>query len=213
MIRDVLVFTPVLRLEAETVKALFALEWDGPLSVLFQRDNPIGHPKLDHFHQYRRGRETFLAGSYDAMLVVESDIVPPPETLKRLVAVDADVAYGCYLFRSVRPVVNVFERYPGQARNMGESLMAEPGLWKAACRQGIVECSGAGLGCVLIKRHVLEAVGFRLDDPTGVATAHCDTFWTMDVYQAGYSMLADTGVLCEHIDVDGSVMKFQVVDG
>jgi hypothetical protein len=207
---DVLVFTPVYRLEPETVKALFALEWDGPLSFLLQRDNPYQRPdgtnegKLNHLHQYQRGRETFLRGPYEAMLVIESDIIPPPDALKRLAALNVDVAYGVYVFRP-GGVVNVFERYRERggkpARNTGESLTVRDGLWDQALRAGVVECSGGGLGCILIKRQVLEAVEFRLIPGNG----HCDTSWTYDVYQRGYKMMADTKVLCGHISEEGEV--------
>ena len=100
--RDLLVFCPVLRLEPETVTGMFALEWDGPISILLQRDNPTGNPYLDHLHQYQRGREAFLNGRYEGMLVVESDVIVPGDTLRRLVGLvqdGADVAYGVYLFR------------------------------------------------------------------------------------------------------------------
>ena len=212
MTLDVMVFTPVYRLEPETVEAVLALEWDGPLTHVFQRDNP--EPVMDrvagvrnHLHQYQRGRETFLAGRYDAMLTIESDIIPPPDALLRLAALDADVAYGCYVFRK-SPVVNIFERYyadlPGKvAANIGESLTVR-GKWQWALEKGVIPCSGAGLGCTLIKRHVLEAVEFRTTrTPSAV---HCDSWFTNDVYDRGYSMMADTRVLCGHKTEEGEIL-------
>lgn len=212
---DVLVFTPVLRLEPETVEAIFALRWEGAISYLFQRDNPFcdrtrSAGVLNHLHQYQRGREVFLKGSYDAMLVVESDIIPPPEALERLAALDADVAYGAYVFRRT-PVVNVFERYAPAAdgtpaRNVGESLQVNPRKLRAALRAGVVECSGAGLGCVLIKRRVLEAIEFRTLSPAMNPQVHCDSWFTEDVYRAGYRMMADLHVVCGHKDEDGTIL-------
>lgn len=179
-----------------------ALEWSGPLSFLLSRDNPTGDGKLDHLHQYQRGREAFLRGPYEGMLVVESDIVPPANALQELAAIECDVAYGCYRLRVPGPaVVNVFERYPGQARNVGESLSVR-GLWGQACEQGIVECSAGGLGCVLIRRRVLDAIDFRTEDHVW-----CDTFWARDVYAAGFSMKANTKIQCDHIAIDGTVFK------
>jgi hypothetical protein len=203
MIQDVLVFTPVYRLEPETVQGIMSLNWDGPLSVLFQRDNPTGNGILDHLHQYQRARETFLHGKYEAMLVIESDIIPPADTLIRLAALNADVAYGAYLFRGQGSrVVNILERYTTHnARNVGESLTIR-GLWAAAKKQGVVACSGSGLGCVLIRRHVLESVPFRAS-PAG---AYCDSQWTQDVYSSGFRMMADTAVCCGHKDTDGEIL-------
>ena len=208
--KDILVFTPVYRLEPETVRAIFALEWDGPLSVLLQRDNPVvdGDRRAagyqNHLHQYQRGRETFLCGGYDAMLVIESDIVPPPDTLQRLAAMEADVAYGAYVFRGTN-AVNILERYYAgtgrKARNMGEPLTVR-GLWDAAVETGVVECSGCGLGCILIRRNVLMETPFEAARDGGFF----DMDWTQAVYQKGYKMMADTGVRCGHIDTDGRVI-------
>lgn len=211
MISDVMVFTPVYRLEPETVQAIMALEWDGPLTLVLQRDNPHQAETarktgvLNHLHQYQRGRETFLSGGYDAMLVIESDIIPPPDTLQRLAALEADLAYGCYVFRNT-PVVNVFEAYPRPSMNTGESLSCHPGKWDRAREQGVVNCSGGGLGCVLIKRHVIEQTPFRIFN-ADISPVHCDSYFTSDCWQAGYDMQADTAVLCGHKREDGVILR------
>lgn len=203
VVRDVMVFTPMLRLEPATVKAVMDLKWDGPLTLVFQRDNPTGDKYQDHLHQYQRGREAFLRGPHDAMLVIESDIVPPRDTLLRLAALEADVAYGVYPSRSSGNV-NVLELYYGgkpRARNIGEPLTCRDGhLWRAALAKGIVGCSGGGLGVLLIHRKVLEAVPFE------ACEGWCDNKWTNDVYQAGFTMVADTGVLCGHVCRDGETL-------
>ena len=207
---DILVFTPVYRLEPETIVGIFALEGAGPISVLFQRDNPSGNGRLDHLHQYQRGRELFLSGSFSHMLVIESDIIPPPDTLVRLLEMDVDLAYGCYVFRA-SPVVNVFEKYYAdrpkkKAQNIGQSLSVR-GLWPAACEAGIVECSGGGLGCVLIKRQVLAAIDFRIDEAEKDRGPYADSYFTRDVYAAGFTMQANTFVLCGHKDEDGEILE------
>lgn len=213
-VKDVLVFVPVYRLEPETVAAVLELKWDGAISTLFQRDNP--HPPqrdelkrkvFNHFHQYQRGREIFLHGKYDAMLIIESDIIPPADALQRLAAVGTDVAYGVYRFRGT-DIINIFERYRERngipPRNVGESLSVRHKIYKQAVRQGVYPCSGAGFGCVLIKRQVLEQVQFRVEYPKN--GAYCDTWWTEDVYRAGFTMAADMGVICGHKDVNGEVL-------
>ena len=213
-IRDVLVFVPVYRLEPETVESVLSLQWDGPLSWLFQRDNPLTEADVEdervrgvrnHVHQYQRGRRAFLAGPYDAMLVIESDIIAPPDTLRRLAALDADVAYGAYIFRRSQ-TINLYEHYGDGARNPGEPLTYRPGAWQAALRAGKVRVAGAGLGCVLIKRHVLEAIDFRTLSAEMSPRVHCDSWFTADVYSAGFSQWADTRVICGHKDVDGTVL-------
>jgi hypothetical protein len=213
-IMDVMVFVPVYRLEPETVQAVMGLEWGGAISHLFQRDNPHGPMRdelkrkvMNHLHQYQRGREIFLKGTYDAMLIVESDIIPPADALVKLANVGADVAYGVYRFRG-SDIINIFERYPDnsgrRARNVGESLTVRQKVFKQAVRQRIYTCSGAGFGCVLIRRRVLDAIEFRMEYPKN--GAYCDTWFTEDVYHAGYTQAADMTVICGHKDVDGTVL-------
>lgn len=206
MIRLVQVFTPVYRLESATIQAVLSLEWDGPLSWLLQRDNPqVGNDRetgrVNILHQYQVARERFLQGRDEALLIVESDIVPPPDALRKLAAVDADCAYGVYRFR-VSPVVNIFEKYPGSPLNEGESLSLYPKKLARARAAGVVDCTGGGLGCVLIKRHVLEAISFRLE-PKG---AHCDSYFNRDVLAAGFSQRAEMSVACGHVTEAGEML-------
>lgn len=200
MIERVMVFTPVYRLEPETVQAVLALEWDNPITWVFQRDNPGEDGRENILHQYQQGRRRFLESDADALLVIESDIIPPPETLLRLARLDCDAAYGVYRFR-VSNVINVFERYPGRPRNEGESLSLYPDKLAAARRAGVVPCSGGGLGCVLIHRHVLEAMDFRHEE-----TAHCDTYFNRDLLHGGWRCLADMNVVCGHKTHDGKIL-------
>lgn len=194
------VFTPVFRLEPETVTAVLALRWSGPISWVFQQDNPTADGRLNILHQYQLARQRFLAGEDEAMLVVESDIIPPPEALQKLAALRADVAYGVYRFRTTN-VINVFERYPGTPRNEGESLSVHPHLLKAAVKAGAVLCSGGGLGCALIKRRVLQAIDFRLEE-----TAHADTYFNRDVMHMGFKQMADMSVVCGHKTEQGEIL-------
>ncbi len=215
-IRDVMVFVPVYRLEPRTMQAVMKLKWNGAITRVFQTDNPHNGSAdkrapdgvLNHLHQYTRGRESFLAGRYDAMLIIEHDIVPPKDALMKLAALNVDMAYGVYVFRVRNSnTINIFERYPDnngeRARNPGESLSCKPWLLWRAIREKKWPCSGGGFGCILIRRRVLEKISFRLDGGTG----YCDSPFTEDAYRAGYLMAAEMTVLCDHIDKDGTVFK------
>ena len=216
---DVMVFTPVYRLEPQTVQALLALEpGEAAVTLVLQRDNPrrTDDARVDgwhnHLHQYQRGRELFLAGSFDAMLVVESDIIPPPDALLRLAALPCDVAFGAYLFRQGTHHVNIVERrdpWPAQVRSMDGVLTATEGLWRAAQAVGVIDCNGSGLGCTLIRRAVLEAAPF-VGDPHG---GFFDFSWVQTVTVQGWRMMADCGLHCGHVDTDGRVLWPEVFDG
>lgn len=206
MIKRVMGFTPLgpRGIEAETATALLSLQWPGALRLVIQRDNPHSSGRENILHQYQQGRELFLAGGYDALLVIEADIVPPADALLKLARLidhyPADLAYGVYRFR-VSNVINVFERYPGRPRNPGESLTLHPHKLAVARAAGVTPCSGGGLGCVLIARHVLEQFEFRHED-----TAHCDTWFNRDVLRGGLVQMADMSVICGHVREDGEVL-------
>lgn len=214
-LKDILVFTPVYRLEPETVEAVLGLEWSGPITWILQRDNPneiegdlsrSGAARRqgisNNLHQMQRVRETFLAGRYDAMLVVESDMIVPKDALVKLASIDAHVVYGVYRFRT-SDVINIFELYPGNPRNPGESLSIHPHLLKRAVKLGVYPCSGAGFGCTLIRREVLERLEFRIDERNSV---HCDTYFSRDVLRAGFRQAADMSVICGHKDEKGVIL-------
>jgi hypothetical protein len=143
-------------------------------------------------------------------MTIEDDMVPPPDTLQRLAALDVDLAFGTYMFRHGVQVTNVLRRYyPWEpkrlpARNAGESISVTPGLWEDSQRRGVIECSGSGFGCTLIKRHVIESVPFEAH-PTG-DNCYFDWPWTEACYRKNYTMKADALLHVGHIDEDGTVL-------
>ena len=197
----VMTFTPYGdRLEPETVQAVLNLDWAGDITHVFQHAPQTGNAREDILRQYQRGRELFLGSDCEYMLVIESDIIPPPDTLKKLMSLKADCGYGVYVFRKT-PVINIFNKYSPTAKNPGESLDIHPHKLRRALQAQRIECSGAGLGCVLIKRHVLKDIDFRL-----APNAHCDTWFNLDVFRGRYSQMADMSVVCGHKDEHGKIL-------
>ena len=194
----VLLVCPTLRLEERTVRAITHLQWTAPIDFYFTRDNPysqdVQRGYYNIWHNMTKARQTFLNGNYDAMLVIESDILPPPETLIKLACVDADVSGGLYVMRHGTPVPNAFVYVPAQD---------DPGTFYsreelAASWGGVIRANGVCLGCALIRRHVLEQITFRMH-------AHCAPDWTFmtDCNHAGFVTACDTSVQCGHIRPDG----------
>lgn len=204
----VLAFTPVYRLEPETVQAICTQDYGDGFDALFGVDNP--HSQADRgkrnvLHQYSNGRDTFLRGDWAAMWIVESDIIPPPNALSEMVKImadGADVVYLPYLFRQPWPkqeVTNITKYNPGapdrgHVYNYSDKYRPVP--------SGIIRCSGSGLGCVLVSRAVAEAIPFRHGDWRG----HCDTHWNTDVYKAGYVQMANMNLFCGHKTPEGNIL-------
>jgi hypothetical protein len=190
----VLTATPCNRLEPETIRALFTQTYAESLSQVFMRDNPEPVPSQNILRAYRRLREVFLAGPYDALWIVENDVIPPPDALAKLLAVPADIVYGVYLFRRGTPVINVMHPH---TRN---SITDNPTAWAIGLRAGaVVDCGGLGFGCTLIRRPVLERLDFRTLDAGGDA----DSCLAVDAPLHGFSQAAHLGVVCGHKRPDG----------
>jgi hypothetical protein len=200
-VNRVMTFTPYGdRLEPETVRAIFRMEYDGPLTNVFQHTPQTGDPHRDILRQYQIGRELFLNSDADYLMVIESDIIPPKDTITKLMDLGADVAYGVYVFRTSE-VINVYERYEGTPRNTGSSLSLSKRKLQRAVKARRTKCSGGGLGCALIKRHALIDIDFRIED-----TAHCDTYFNRDALRAGLNQMADMSVICGHKREDSVIL-------
>ena len=197
----VLAFTPTYgsALRPETVASIVGQRWAGELVWEVGRFNPFPPPDLRNVvEQYRRGRERALAGGFDALWTVEHDVVLPPDALERLWGAGGAVVYGVYLFRHGANVVNALE-WVGD-RNIGMSLSLAPRALARAQRMGEVEVSGAGFGCTLMRREVLERIPFRPDGEQAP-----DIPFATDCLRAGVRQVARFDVLCGHVN-DGEVL-------
>jgi hypothetical protein len=179
----------------ETIASVQALEFEGQFRHEVSFHNPWpGYDLRNVTAQMNRGRTLALDGGYDAMLAVEHDMRIPPEALQALWDTGAPVAYGVYVFRQAPTIINACERYPQGSINMGESLSLRS-TRAAKRRPRVVEISGVGFGCTLIRREVLERIEFRDSEGGG-----CDIPFAQDCLKAGIKQVADMSVLCGHWD-------------
>lgn len=154
--------------------------------------------KLPHFDQLLQKHLQIpgLSAGYDAVLSVEYDNVIPPDTIQRLVVVDADVAHGLYCNR--RPpylwLANI-ETNTNQGITFARNAATVQGAWG-----NIVQTQGVGLGCTLIHRHVLDTIQFRREPGHPCAD---DWFFALDCVAAGYRLAHDCGCIVGHILDDG----------
>lgn len=193
--KRVLLFTPCNRLEPETLASIFALTYTGPLDRMFTHDNPDQVRVNDNIiYNYRKAQRVMLAERYDALMIIENDLIVPPDTIDRLLAVDADIAYGVYGLRRGWPSLNV--RHPVTLQSYSDHRSE----WASLYGQ-IVDVSGIGFGCTLIQRHVLEALPLHSDNG-----GDADTQLAHDATAYGFTQRADTTLLCGHKRPDSVVL-------
>ncbi len=200
----VLVFTPGLRLEPETVRAVLGQELPAGVvaDFVFTRDNPFPPGDMANvLYSYQKARRLVLTEGHDALWTVESDIIPPPNAMSALLSLPADVAHGLYCFRLGAPVWSACRWAITGDHYSDSSLTFFPGeMWKAWGQ--VIRVTGLGLGCCLIRRRVLEAVDFR----PGPNNTACDTSFARDVNAAQFLQLCDTRVRCGHKRPDGIII-------
>lgn len=102
----------------------------------------------------RQAGSDFLEGDFDAILLLDLDMLHPPDILERLRAHDLDMVTGHYYARNARYIHSICWE-TGNGSWPWRPMVNVP-------RTGLHEIAVAGMGCVLIKRTVVEAVKRRL---------------------------------------------------
>lgn len=173
----------------------------------------------------RKLRGTFLDGDCDYFLELGGDNPPLRNTVKHLLGLNADVAFAvCYQRpREERsnpvgfPLVFVYtwtleelERFQLDPYLMGKFKLAWANmpmliplkLVKNYKRKRYLTEFASGTGCVLIKRHVLERVGWRLP-PSRYASE--DLYFCHQCHLHGFKLKIDMKFFCPHYHEDGMV--------
>lgn len=198
----VLVATLVKQLYEQTLSGLFQQDWSGPTEYLFvKNDQPEGDLYDRLTALYQMVRERFLAGPYDALWTVEADMVVPQDALSRLLSAQADVAYGLYVWR--HGAQHLWSAYQATRGTMCSMWDMDPDAAKRALLAGAaLPVAGVGLGCTLIRRHVLERLPFR----HGADPICNDWYFALDCQFTGHKQVCDFGVVCGHITPMGRVL-------
>lgn len=125
-------------------------------------------------------------------------MVIPADALTKLAAVDADVVYSLYCSRHS----GMWLCFPHINGYKGVSLSADRVQAQAAWGR-VLPSEGAGFGCMLIHRRVLEQVSFRSVKRRNFAD---DWPFALDVKAAGLRSAHDLSVVCGHLLHEGGVM-------
>lgn len=185
------------QLFGRTNESIFRQDYE-PLDMWFSKgDNPFFDNNGRHniCHNYNKARRLVLDNGYDYLFTVEADMVIPPDALTKLLAVDADVAYGLYCFRNT----STWSAWTELDMVRGRSIRKDRSRAKAAWGK-VIDVAGVGMGCTLIKRHVLETLEFRVDDINN-PDVHNDWVFAYDLQQNDFTQKCDLGVVCGHISM------------
>ncbi len=132
------------------------------------------------------------------ILFLDDDLAFKPDMLNRLLAHDKDIVGGYYLMRNYphKPIVFSWANEEGRCLH----------LFPTDNMTGLVECVALGLGAVLIKTSVFQAMHEELKDSTWVRLGELENdHWCDDiglwkrVRDYGFKMYCDLDVLVGHM--------------
>jgi len=141
--------------------------------------------------KHNQMRSDVVVGGFDALLTIEADMIVPPDALLKLASVEADIAYALYCSRH-NGMWLCFEQINGyKAAALNANPVRASEVWGQ-----VTESQGAGFGCTLIHRRVLEAIEFRRDKRQKFAD---DWSFALDAKERGFTQKHHLGVVCGHI--------------
>ena len=146
-------------------------------------------------------RKYCLENDYDYLLSLEQDVVPPKDAIERLLKHNKEITSALYFYlgddkKTLMPMIWVHYEDEHAKRLMIDETPDNE----------LVEVITSGLGCVLIKRNVLEKIEFRHvkdEEPWD------DLWFCEDAREKGFKVYVDTGIRCKHyiMGMDWSKIK------
>lgn len=123
----------------------------------------------------------FLESDCDYMLFLDSDMVPPADMLIKLIRHDKSIV-SALAFRRVP------NYEPCIFKNDMEFYLDYP--------KDLIEVTGVGMACTLIKKEVFEKVPQPWFTPTAIGE---DLSFCKRATDAGYKIFCDTNLICGHV--------------
>lgn len=142
-------------------------------------------------------RDKVINEGYDYFLSLEQDVIPPVDVIERLLSHNLKIVTAVYFHYK--------KEFGYGAPVLTPVLFTDGGLgwnkirfmrFEDVDKDGLIEVAGCGVGCVLMRRDVLERVRFRYDPEHD---AFDDVYFSMDSKEHGFKIWCDTSVKCKHL--------------
>jgi hypothetical protein len=147
-------------------------------------------------------RDYFIKNKqYTHLLHLETDIFPPIDIIDRLLAHDKPVVaanYDVHFGGKRKLMVQLSEPYHSYVRSYRCVPFVdeqEPLFFDGT----IKKVFHAGLGCVLIRREIVELLPFRVAKGENFMSA--DTYWANDMFANNVPIMVDTNINCKHENI------------
>jgi glycosyltransferase involved in cell wall biosynthesis len=150
-------------------------------------------------------RKKGVEENFDYILSIESDIIPPPDTIQRLLAHDQRVVGALYYIGTdgyQLPCVFFIQELPdGSVKTRLIKAEEIPKFLNTGLRQ----VHGMGVGCTLVRRDVFIKYIFWYDERFD--NKHSDVYFYMELQNARIPVYCDTNFLVQHYPSKWSEVK------
>jgi hypothetical protein len=142
-------------------------------------------------------RQKMLDENYAYLLFVESDLIPPPQTIEKLMSHNVPVVGVTYFLGTTEQKVPCIflKEYKQEALGMGTRLLKKEEI-PEYLNHGLKRVHGTGLGTTLIRRDIMQKYYFWHD--TRFNDKHSDVYFYMDLDNAGIPVFVDTDLIVPH---------------
>ena len=169
-------------------------------------ESPSGNTEDDVMHAYNMARKYLLKNrQFDLMLTVEADIIAPKDSVELLVGEMGngwDLVSGLFRMRPNGNLAAFIERpdvgnFP---ENLG-SVCNNKKAYEALKKKEVIKVDTGCFGMTLMKRRVLEVIGWRRDKFCN------DMQWAVDARAYRFKWGLHGGVRLNHVNADGRVCR------
>ena len=156
-------------------------------------------------------KDYFLAGDYDYLMMIESDVFTGECILEKLVSYaevyNAGVVTATYEIDRGEPTLCLTSTV--DSRLVRSEKLLDRSIGYEIMGQGVIplrkllsdpdaKLTATGIGCTLFSRFALQEVNFRVDLSLN-KRAFSDTFIFTDIASKGYEILIDSNIICKHV--------------
>ena len=141
-------------------------------------------------------RNKAIQGNYDFLMFVESDLIPTPECIRRLMNHQVGVAGATYYIGTDIKIPCVFTtEWKSEQHQMGTRLITLNEV-DSFLNTGLRRIHGMGLGCTLIRIDIIKRYPFWYDER--FTSKHSDVYFYMELQNDSVPVYIDSDYVIPH---------------